>query len=137
MAVSPKGIPIRQESNPNVQTGSFVGPANAAATTRRQLLVSPCNGEVRTVYVTPRTTVAQDAGDPTTLRLVVGATVVGSVTNAAGALTAGTAYPLTITEANRNFEAGDQLVFEAANGGAGAQDLSSTELDVQVDWQPR
>lgn len=135
-AVSPRGIPLRQESNPNVAQGNLLGPAAAAAVTRCYPLVAPRKGEVRAVKVVPRTTVAQDAGDPTTFRLKVGADTVGSTTNAAGALTAGTAYSLTITEANRLFDEGDVLVFEVENLGAGAQNLSSTYLDVQVDWQP-
>lgn len=138
MAVVYQGLPIRQLSNPNTVPGNLLGPAAAAATTKRQLLVAPAGGEVRAVYVTPQAEVAQDTPDPSVFRLVNGATVIATAQgNAAGAMAAGTAVSIPITAANANFDQGDQLTFEIVNGGAGAQNLSAVQFDVQVDWQPR
>jgi hypothetical protein len=137
MATTPVGIPIRQAANPNVAKNNLLGPAAAAATTTAQVLVAPCAGDVTSVLVTPRTIVAQDTPDPTVFRLMDGATVVATVQgNVAAAMAAGTVVSIPITAANAAFAQGDQLVFEIVNGGAGAQNLSATTFDVQINWQP-
>ena len=136
-------MPTRYQELPAISERECVvlplaaGPAAAAAATEQASFVAHRASTVVEAHIFPSADVAQDAADPSVLTLQVGATVVGTVNNAAvGGITAAAGLALTLTAANVNLSDGDVLKVVATNAGAGAQDLSTTAFYCNVTLRP-
>jgi hypothetical protein len=134
MAFRFSGLPWRQPSNPHLVNVDFLGPATGANTTKRLAMVAAAKGEIRKVKLVVQTLVALNADHLTTFRLVRGATVVASRTNAAQ-LAANTVYELTMVEAQRGFDPDDVLTLEIVNVVDG-EALQATVCQFQIEWLP-
>jgi len=136
-------MPILHTRVPDVQQQDTyplslpAGPAAAAAATERACGALVRKSKVIACHIFPDGDIVLNGGSPSVLTLQVGATVIGTASNAAAGITAAAGIALTLDAAEVDLSAGDVLKLVVTNPDGGAVDLSTTALVGHFTVEPR